>query len=353
MVSSVLLPEPLGPMIATSSPAVDGEVDVVAGRGRRPRPSRRSSTRRAASSTAVIAGRSGRAAAGDAGRPGGAGAGAVDAAGTGRAGSRGGRRRRRASGPPPRAGRSRRRPRAASATSSSPRVVLEPGVALHRLDDVAAVGLDELVHVDPGHPQRHEHLDDELVAGRLATCRAACAARRRSSWPPASVRRYPFCGPLALGVVGLDEAVALEPLERRVDLPDVERPHLPGAAPRTPAGAGARTSAPRSAAPATRAARSWSHPSPELRSDRQPGQYSVEYSVYNAESRPQRTETPVPRPLGGRYNGLRGHGGTGPVDDQRVRPTDGGSGRPRARRGAISSTSTPGGTARSCPRAAR
>ena len=36
-------------------------------------------------------------------------------------------------------------------------------------------------------------------------------------------------GALVGGVVGLDQPVALEALERRVHLPDVERPHLAGA----------------------------------------------------------------------------------------------------------------------------
>ena len=45
---------------------------------------------------------------------------------------------------------------------------------------------------------------------------------------PAAVMRKPFCGPSSLAVVGLDEPVALEALERRVHLPDVQRPHLAG-----------------------------------------------------------------------------------------------------------------------------
>ena len=46
------------------------------------------------------------------------------------------------------------------------RVLLQPGVLLHQLDEVPAVGLHELRDVDIGEPQRDEHLDDELVARR-------------------------------------------------------------------------------------------------------------------------------------------------------------------------------------------
>ena len=49
-----------------------------------------------------------------------------------------------------------------------------------------------------------------------------------SSSAPAAVSEKVRCGPVAV-VVGVDEAVALEPLQGRVDLPDVERPHLAGA----------------------------------------------------------------------------------------------------------------------------
>ena len=44
-------------------------------------------------------------------------------------------------------------------------VLFQAGPLLHQLDQVAAVDLDHLVHVDAGHPQRHQHLDDQLVAG--------------------------------------------------------------------------------------------------------------------------------------------------------------------------------------------
>ena len=44
-----------------------------------------------------------------------------------------------------------------------------------------------------------------------------------------AVMRKPFCGPVLGRVVGLDQPVALEALQRRVHLADVERPHLAGA----------------------------------------------------------------------------------------------------------------------------
>jgi hypothetical protein len=49
-----------------------------------------------------------------------------------------------------------------------------------------------------------------------------------SSVDPASVMWKPFCGPSSR-LVRFDESVALEALQRRVHLPDVERPHLAGA----------------------------------------------------------------------------------------------------------------------------
>ena len=50
-----------------------------------------------------------------------------------------------------------------------------------------------------------------------------------SSVDPASVIRKPLLRTLVVGIVRLDETVALESLECRVDLADVERPHLAGA----------------------------------------------------------------------------------------------------------------------------
>ena len=50
-----------------------------------------------------------------------------------------------------------------------------------------------------------------------------------SSARPAAVIRKRFCGPASSALVGLDQAVALEALEGRVDLADVQRPDLAGA----------------------------------------------------------------------------------------------------------------------------
>ena len=104
---------------------------------------------------------------------------------------------------------------------------LDLRVALHGLDHVPAVHLQELVDVDPGDLKRNQHLDHELVArGRHEVGRGAkpvgqlALARGRD---PVALPRS-----LALPVVGLDESVPLEPLEGRVDLPDVERPDLAG-----------------------------------------------------------------------------------------------------------------------------
>ena len=77
----------------------------------------------------------------------------------------------------------------------------------------------------PGNLQGDEHLDHELVArrrdelGRRAQPVGQLAGRRRSD-------PVPLLRALALAVVGLDEPVPLEALQRRVDLPDVQRPDL-------------------------------------------------------------------------------------------------------------------------------
>ena len=43
---------------------------------------------------------------------------------------------------------------------------LDLRVALHDLDHMAAMHLQDLVHVRPGHLEGHQHLDHELVARR-------------------------------------------------------------------------------------------------------------------------------------------------------------------------------------------
>ena len=64
-----------------------------------------------------------------------------------------------------------------------------------------------------------------------------------SSSSPAGVIRNPFCGPSSAVLVGLDEAVAFEPLQGRVHLAHVERPDLAGARLELLAELEARTSA--------------------------------------------------------------------------------------------------------------
>ena len=106
-------------------------------------------------------------------------------------------------------------------------VVLEPGVLLHQLDQLPAVDLEEGAEVDVGEVQGDEHLDDELVAGRRRHVRRGAQPGLELVGPGGGQRE----GALRAGavVVGVDEPVALEPLQGRVHLPDVERPHLAGA----------------------------------------------------------------------------------------------------------------------------
>ena len=99
---------------------------------------------------------------------------------------------------------------------------------LHQLHDVAAVHLDDVVHVDVRQARRHQHLDHEFVPGRF----------RQVRWRPQPSRELfltEFGDAVVLltlvffDVVRMGQPVAFEPLERRVDLADVERPHLAGA----------------------------------------------------------------------------------------------------------------------------
>ena len=87
--------------------------------------------------------------------------------------------------------------------------------------------LQEGGDVDLREVEGDEHLDDELVPRRRRHVRR-CAEPGLELLGP---RRGQREGALRAGavVVGVDEAVALEPLQGRVDLPDVERPHLAGA----------------------------------------------------------------------------------------------------------------------------
>ena len=107
-------------------------------------------------------------------------------------------------------------------------VLLEAGPLLHQLDQVTPVDLDDLVHVHPGHTQSREDLYHELVPwGRYEG--------RRCAQPPGQLLHALGRDPEALmalvvaGPLAGDKAVALETLEGRVHLPDVERPDVAGA----------------------------------------------------------------------------------------------------------------------------
>src|SRR5262245_40408793 len=88
--------------------------------------------------------------------------------------------------------------------------------------------LQDLLDVGSGDLQRDEHLDPELVARGRDELRwraqpVAELTRPFASDPVALLRA------LAFAVVGLDESVTFEALQRRVHLADVQRPHLAGA----------------------------------------------------------------------------------------------------------------------------
>ena len=108
-------------------------------------------------------------------------------------------------------------------------VLLEARPLLHELDQVAAVDLDHVVDVDTRAPRS--------ATSTLMTSSSRGGEVRsggvRSHWTSSS---SPSCGDaeallgavLGLGLVGLDEPVALEALQRRVHLAHVERPDVAG-----------------------------------------------------------------------------------------------------------------------------
>ena len=106
---------------------------------------------------------------------------------------------------------------------------LDPGPLLHELHQVPAVRLDHLAHVGARHAQRQQHLDHQLVARRRRHVRRGPQ--------PGSQFTIAFGGDLEpllravplIIVVGLDQPVTLQPLQRRVHLPDVQRPDLASA----------------------------------------------------------------------------------------------------------------------------
>ena len=109
-------------------------------------------------------------------------------------------------------------------------LLLEAGEVVQVLERRGALGLGDGLHVDAGDRHGEGELDRQLVARR------GVAVDGRG--PPgadlgaARVRESVGDTALTIGVTlpgGFDEAVTLEPVERRVDLPDVERPRAAGA----------------------------------------------------------------------------------------------------------------------------
>ena len=104
---------------------------------------------------------------------------------------------------------------------------LDPRPLLHQLHQVPAVHLDHVPYVGAGHPQRHQDLHHQLVARRRGHVRGRAQ-------PPGQFFRPGRGDPEALlravlaVTVGLDQPVALQPLQRGVDLAHVQRPDLPG-----------------------------------------------------------------------------------------------------------------------------
>ena len=81
--------------------------------------------------------------------------------------------------------------------------------------------------VDRRDLQGDEHLDHELISRRRDEVRWRAQPARQLLFAVGG-DSVSLLRPLALAVVGLDEPVPLEPLQRRVDLPDVQRPDLAG-----------------------------------------------------------------------------------------------------------------------------
>ena len=106
-------------------------------------------------------------------------------------------------------------------------VLLQPRPLLHELDEVAPVHLHHVLDVDARQLHGDEDLDDELVSGRGGEV-------GRGAQPLGQLHLAllgdveALLGTLVDRVLGLDEPVALEALEGRVHLPDVERPYLAG-----------------------------------------------------------------------------------------------------------------------------
>ena len=91
-----------------------------------------------------------------------------------------------------------------------------------------ALGLDDRGDVDAGEGRGDGELDGELVAGAGGTLDRRGQPRRDLRRP--GIRDLPIHVTLLVDLTLRDEAVALEPVERVVDLTDVERPGRAGAA---------------------------------------------------------------------------------------------------------------------------
>ena len=97
-----------------------------------------------------------------------------------------------------------------------------------QLDKVTAVDLDDVVHRDAANTQRSEDLDHELIARRRGHVRRRIEPVGELLGPCLSDVK-PLLRTLLLGFVGFHKSIALESLQRRVHLADVERPHFAGA----------------------------------------------------------------------------------------------------------------------------
>jgi len=106
--------------------------------------------------------------------------------------------------------------------------LLDPGPLLHELDQIPAMDLDDLMHVGAGHPERHQHLHHQLVPRRGGQVRRGTQPRGQLGQALAGDPEGLLRAVLRL-VVGLDQPVPLQPLQRRVHLADVERPDFAGA----------------------------------------------------------------------------------------------------------------------------
>ena len=117
--------------------------------------------------------------------------------------------------------------RRAPALDRGQRLRLEPGVVLHRLHGVVALGLDDGTDVHAGRADRHRELDGQLVTGRAAAVHGRLEPAPQLGAPGVGDDVERVAG-VVLAALG-DHAVALQAVEGRIDLADVERPGGTGA----------------------------------------------------------------------------------------------------------------------------